>query len=582
MEDVTHSGACRATVPAPLRAASGLVYTPAMPTSEAPLVRHFRHILLWPLQLDHAATPDPRPWRALERAGGPWRASPHVLARDAETAERQYKEFISFLPYVQRLFYGERRGRPAPGDAPTGLAPMRVYRRDDVAGLRLVLRPGDAPLTLAVEAMELVFFQDTEVVMLRVEVSARDLPWPAVLDYLHRHGRAYPSGWDHGGMGVHNSHRTEWLAADGTVLAASDAGQRERFLDRLRSSRAPGISAHWAWLLRPLAMTHYDAVSDEDGAAAAALPPAALRCRLLEYHRMPTMACLALDDPHALERDDFVRLGLVTALRADDPLPRRDPQVQAFESLYCDDRYWADEAGGPATRMICTGNTLMVVGRAGEEAFEHPVNGLAVQFRHQFALAFQIAHFHRAALLVFSDRMMEAVNELEPADPRSQRRFHRRVRHAFEAFLRFTHRYWFHELSERVRLQSLYERCSRHLGNDAKYLEIKEEIRDMSQYLEADTQRRQSNTVVRLTVVTAFGLIGSLATGFLGMNLIDETRAGLWERVGLFALVFAGATALTLLTVARSKPLSDFLEALSEGRFGWRALSAAWRRGRRR
>jgi Mg2+ and Co2+ transporter CorA len=45
----------------------------------------------------------------------------------------------------------------------------------------------------------------------------------------------------------------------------------------------------------------------------------------------------------------------------------------------------------------------------------------------------------------------------------------------------------------------------------------------MNQYLDSDSQRRQANTVVRLTVVTTLGLIATVSTGFLGMNLFDET-----------------------------------------------------------
>ena len=44
----------------------------------------------------------------------------------------------------------------------------------------------------------------------------------------------------------------------------------------------------------------------------------------------------------------------------------------------------------------------------------------------------------------------------------------------------------------------------------------------MSDYLDSDVFRRHANTMLRLTVVTIFGLIGTVTTGFLGMNLIDE------------------------------------------------------------
>ena len=82
-----------------------------------PVVRHFRQILLWPLQVmpldPRAAAPsrywdlfDPRHpesrWRELEQTFGQ-----HPVA----FRERYYKEFVTFLPYVQRFLYGE-----VPGD----------------------------------------------------------------------------------------------------------------------------------------------------------------------------------------------------------------------------------------------------------------------------------------------------------------------------------------------------------------------------------------------------------------------------------------------------------------------------------
>ena len=45
----------------------------------------------------------------------------------------------------------------------------------------------------------------------------------------------------------------------------------------------------------------------------------------------------------------------------------------------------------------------------------------------------------------------------------------------------------------------------------------------MSQYLEAEAARQQNETMMRLTVVTTFGLIGTEATGFLGFNLFSHS-----------------------------------------------------------
>ena len=126
---------------------------------------------------------------------------------------------------------------------------------------------------------------------------------------------------------------------------------------------------------------------------------------------------------------------------------------------------------------------------------------------------------------MLSDRMVDALNKLVIQDAESVRRFKRTIRQLLEIFLRFTHRYWFHEVSDQPQAKELYRMTADFLGNDALYTEIHGEIWDMSAYLEADTLRRQANTVVRLTVVTTFGLIGTVVTGFLGMNLFSLADA---------------------------------------------------------
>jgi hypothetical protein len=104
----------------------------------------------------------------------------------------------------------------------------------------------------------------------------------------------------------------------------------------------------------------------------------------------------------------------------------------------------------------------------------------------------------------------------------------------------------------------------------------------MNSYLDADSLRRQANTVVRLTVVTILGLIGTVTTGFLGMNLLAEADAPLSRKLWVFGVVFVATTWLTFYTMAKSKGLSDFLDALSDERLSaWmkaRALASVWRR----
>jgi hypothetical protein len=68
---------------------------------------------------------------------------------------------------------------------------------------------------------------------------------------------------------------------------------------------------------------------------------------------------------------------------------------------------------------------------------------------------FLIAHFHKAALLMFSDRLAEAVNRLDVRDAAAVLKFRADTRLALETFLRFTHRYWFHEVSHHEQAQHL-------------------------------------------------------------------------------------------------------------------------------
>ena len=223
-----------------------------------------------------------------------------------------------------------------------------------------------------------------------------------------------------------------------------------------------------------------------------------------------------------------------------------------------------------------------MIGDARSQFYGCRDRGVLAQFRHQHFLLFLIAHFQKAALLMSSDRLVEALKNLDVGDPVSVRRFKRAIRGSFEGFLRFTHRYWFHEVSEQAQVRALFHLCTTHLGIDALYDEVKVRIADMNSYLDADSLRRQANTVVRLTVVTILGLIGTVTTGFLGMNLIAEADASRLTKLLLFVAVFVPTTALTFYTMSKSKGLSDFLDALSDERLSaWektKALAAVWRR----
>src|SRR4029077_5650771 len=114
--------------------------------------------------------------------------------------------------------------------------------------------------------------------------------------------------------------------------------------------------------------------------------------------------------------------------------------------------------------------------------------------------------------------------------------------------------------------KELYRMTTDSLGTDRLYTEIREEIEDMSDYLESDTLRRQANTVVRLTVVTVFGMIGTVVTGIFGMNLFAFADIPLQLHLVVLAVSIVVVTALLFYTLAKSKGLADFLDAISDER----------------
>ncbi len=544
---------------------------------DAPLVRHFRQTILWPLQLMPVRPPGTqvqRHWEALDGLGdaSPWSEVADEFCEDpAQFQERHYKEFVTFLPYVQRFLYGSAVGQEA--STRNGEASIRVYRRRDVRAVRVRLQAGATPHVFQIAHVDLHFFLDADIAILAFEMHADDVPLDVAQDTLFRFGRAYPAFWDARGAGGNCAERVEWLAGDGSVLCASDYEARSKYLQFVARHRSPCIASHWDFLMRPLLIERPGQVGQ-------------LRFRQLEYYRMPFTAYLALDEPRQLSRADWVRLGLVTRSGGATDLPYSEATLQEFEREYCDDRFWGRQGTQDSgdTRIIVTGQTLSMVGRHDDAFFSNAETGVLSQFRHQYFLVFLIAHFHKAALLSISDELAVAMNRLEVGETESVKAFKRTIRQMMEIFLRFTHRYWFNEVSNQAIARSLFDRLRRHLGTAELHAEVRNEVVDMNSYLDSDSARRQASTVLRLTVVTILGLNGTIATGVLGMNVFDEsTRTGTY-RFALFLGVLAATMVITAITVGKSKRLADFLDALSDDRMPWRqrvgALRSVWRGGR--
>jgi Mg2+ and Co2+ transporter CorA len=181
---------------------------------------------------------------------------------------------------------------------------------------------------------------------------------------------------------------------------------------------------------------------------------------------------------------------------------------------------------------------------------------------------------------------VDAMNNLDITKRDSVRQFRAVIRHTLGVFLRFSHRYWSHQVSDHGQVKELYRMISDHLGTDRLYAELGSELEDMSQYLDSEALRRQGETMVRLTVVATMGLIGVASTGFWGMNLFVVTDEPPLTRFFYFLTIMILAIGLTFYTMLKSRRLSDFLETLADEHQSSRAKLAAlanvWKRKRDR
>jgi len=531
-------------------------------------IGQFRQILLWPIEL---VPPNPEPVHhdyasILARLGpdNPWKVVDDEFTGDPKDfQERHYNEFVTFLPPVQRFLYGSRRSKAGSVSSEN---PVTTFRRTDVGIVRVVLTPGAKPVELKVAHVDLYFFYEIDVAILAFELYSDDINLADVQDVMFRLGRTHPAYWEKDtGVAGHCPVKVEFLSSQGDVLTASDFEDREKFLGQVCTKRAARVAAHWQYLLHPLVPHH----SDQAGT---------LRYKQLEYYRMPQMALIATKAGSELTRADYIRLAFASGPGDCAELPFSQRHLEDFEERYCYDRYFGqhNEIEWPQSRYMSCGHALVVTGSADNPFFVDPNHGCLNSFRHEHFLVFLIAHFHKAALLMFSDRLTGTMSRLDGNDKSAIFVFRTASRRALQTFLRFTHRYWFHAVSNQTQAHDIFELCRGHLEIDRLYEDIRQEIQEMSGFLENDALRKQSDTMMRLTVVTTLGLIGTTVTGFLGMNLLDWANQTTAWRIEAFMTVLIPTLILTLITIVKSRPLSDMMESLSDGTFRW----LPWSRGK--
>jgi len=288
----------------------------------------------------------------------------------------------------------------------------------------------------------------------------------------------------------------EFLDAAGTLLSTSDYGDRDKYVGLVRDIKQTPLSMHWEYLLHPMVPAYL-------GGAPAVLPD---REQAHPDHDLPRLRRPA--QPHA---GDLARIGYAAKWGPPETLPFAPPFLADFEEKHCYDRYWdgGNAASGMNTRFVFCGVAFAMVTRHEDERTD-----LVHTFRRQFFQIGLIVNFHKAALLNLSNRFSIAVERLRVGDYASVRSFKDSVREALELFLRFNHRYWFHEISNQVLAADIFSRwahqlaatrCSRGARGGEGHQPVPGRRRT----------RRAGDNAMRLTVVMACSAVGTVATGFL-------------------------------------------------------------------
>lgn len=519
------------------------------------IVREFHHTLIWPITLGalsrKAGADHINYWDVLKRHPGPWQYVDDTLLIEDESCQAGYEEFVYFLPYVQRFLYGV-------GDEGRGAqSSLHAFKRDDIATAEVNLTADSPAIKLDVLRARLYFFYDVDVAVAVLEVAGKDIALADAVEMMDRFGRPYAPAWESSQQGAHCPHRVAFFDAAGALLTQSDYGDREKFIDLVRAERQTPLSMHWEYFLSPL-MPAY-------------LPGGVIKYYQIENKRIPIMTYLSFDDPTQLTRGDMVRIGFAAKWGDSATLPYSTSFLMNFESEYCYDRYWSpdDKHDDMMTRYLFCGVGFAMVTKAHLTANNTHSANLLRQYRHQFYQIGLIANFNKAALLSLSNRFSRAVERLNVRSYESVKQFKKHVRETLEVFLRFNHRYWFHEISNQVQASDFFKRWSHQLGSDALYQEVREEARDINEYLDADRARKQTDNAMRLTVVSSCGMVGTVVTGFLGMNLYSHSDLPVIHKIMIFLIVFIPTMLLALYTVILSRRIANFMEALSSEGLSW-------------
>lgn len=462
---------------------------------------------------------------------------------------QHYQALNYFHPTVRGFLFGSETNIVGAHDVANDY--LQIFRHQRLKRVLVtvpVWRDGgytDIERCFDVVRCELAFMQpDVGVLQLELRASIRNPEgWPLNVMQIVRDRlrRLYPPYFDDAGRGGHYPGRVLFLGlgGDSDVLYDSEsdvAPMHQTMVDATlacegipKDAETSPCAGHWAWLLKPLLSA-----------------PPDVRAILPGDDRLPSMAFVAVDNPRAISRGDWVRLTYANEAGSD-AVPYSRKFLRDFEQRHCYDRFWhgrKDSSESPSRIMNCGYAFTMVGSFADKCFFMNPRNGALVAFRQIYVRMGLVAHFQKTALLGATARLSALSwrnskdGKLRPYDEREQQ-----IMSVYQHFIEFTHVFWFDEVSPQEQGIEMFAMWQRELRSKELYDEVRQELKDLVEYVGAERAKAQQLTVERFTRTAAvLGGIGVIA-GLLGMNILPFKDGKIdidnwWEWSNAIAIVF--------------------------------------------
>ncbi|MFM7168836.1 MAG: hypothetical protein ACKO3T_26660, partial [Planctomycetaceae bacterium] len=560
--------------------------------------------------LDAATNQHFRQFMQQARRRAPNQSTGELLGEYLQQTADEYSEFVYFHPFVRRFLYGDvpQSGKQMQEQKP---AEMLVLEKPELADrvIRWEWSNGFC-MHMRIRQLQLNLFQhEVGVLALKLDLESPqpdrplcnpDLYLNDILRFMDHARRAYSPFFFHAdasspeAMGrrtdfgnwtagkcpvkVSLSSRAHVAAAisDDNMSGSTSSYSDPRTIDGPTTTYEPWSLPFWQGLLHPLQPQGLSAFTTSR------TPGCGLKFRQLVDERLPLMAHISVDDPRQISEADWMRLGWLDE-PGDSNLMEYAPRLsrEQFQHV-CYDRFWDPTGQSPGqsethtTRWLCTGYAFVGVGSGG--FFDSVIRS---HFRHHYFRLFLIAHFQKASLLAFADKLAMALGKLDEGeyeDPVERAIFEQELRRLEMSMVLFRSRYWFSEVTSQFQGQEMFDMVVRQLGSGELFNSVYEEMHSSNSLVSQWGQQEQTQATTRLTVV---------ATVFLVLVPIVETLRDHMPK-GWRAVIVAGVMLLVMiLGLSLADPLNLSARYLGRGKPtgkpGWWAKFNQWagRSGRR-